>query len=112
MLLNIAVDGGQLKKLFGWLDLTKGIFVCDAGFDRDHCAASKPIGKSREKTSGFGGLLGCSADESDGAQSRFVAKEPFHDAGFQIDAIHQVSKQHLKMMSQSRLLKNLLLLPS
>ena len=74
------------------------------GFDRDHCAASKPIGKSREKTSGFGGLFGCSTDESDVAQSRFVAKEPFHDAGFQIDAIHQVSKQHLKMMSQSRLL--------
>ena len=72
--------------------MTKGIFVCDAGFDRDHCAASKPIGKSREKTSGFGGLFGCSTDESDVAQSRFVAKEPFHDAGFQIDAIHQVSK--------------------
>ena len=61
------------------------------GFDRDHCAASKSIGKSREETSGFGGLLGCSADESDGAQSRFVAEEPVHDAGLQIDALHQVS---------------------
>ena len=62
-----------------------------AGFDRDRCAASKPIGKSRKKTSGIRGLLGFSADESDGPKSRFASKEPFHDAGLQIDAINQVS---------------------
>ena len=62
-----------------------------AGFDRDRCAASKPIGKSRKKTSGIRGLLGFSVDESDGPKSRFASKEPFHDASLQIDAINQVS---------------------
>ena len=62
-----------------------------AGFDRDRCAASKPIGKSRKKTSGIRGLLGFSSNESDGPKSRFASKEPFHDAGLQIDAINQVS---------------------
>ena len=77
---------------FGLMTLRKLIFLClFAGFDRDRCAASKPIGKSRKKTSGIRGLLGFSADESDGPKSRFASKEPFHDAGLQIDAINQVS---------------------
>ena len=66
------------------------LFVLFAGFDRDRCAASKPIGRSREKTSGIRRLLGFSVDESYGPKSRFASKEPFHDAGLQIDAINQV----------------------
>ena len=74
------------------MTLRKLIFLClFAGFDRDRCAASKPIGKSRKKTSGIRGLLGFSVDESDGPKSRFASKEPFHDASLQIDAINQVS---------------------
>jgi hypothetical protein len=77
---------------FGLMTLRKLIFLSlFAGFDRDRCAASKPIGKSRKKTSGIRGLLGFSADESDGPKSRFASKEPSHDAGLQIDAINQVS---------------------